>query len=75
MPPLQHHVTSGFDKVRVRGGGIPERRIVSGVTTPTQNGSRTTSPQRRSQSLARSESERTPLLKDQQKDGNGSKKP
>ncbi|GAA5992374.1 hypothetical protein JCM10908_000452 [Rhodotorula pacifica] len=66
MPPLQHHVTSGFDKVRVRGGGIPERRIVSsGINSPVPNRSRASS---RNPSLARGESERTPLL---QRNGNG----
>ncbi|KAG0654293.1 hypothetical protein C6P46_001813 [Rhodotorula mucilaginosa] len=65
MPPLQHHVTSGFDKVRVRGGGIPERRIFSGVSTPIPNGSR---PSSRNTSRTRGESERTPLLKNGKKD-------
>ncbi|BGP56244.1 cell agglutination protein Mam3 [Rhodotorula sphaerocarpa] len=80
MPPLQHHVTSGFDKVRVRGGGLPERRVPSGANTPVPNGSRALSPARRAQvqsataAAARSEGERAPLLKKQQQEAN-SKKP
>ncbi|GAA5881080.1 hypothetical protein JCM3774_003005 [Rhodotorula dairenensis] len=62
MPPLQHHMTSGFDKVRVRGGGIPERRILSGVNTPIPNGSRPAS-RNTSRVRAAAESERTPLLR------------
>ncbi|GAA5826529.1 hypothetical protein JCM3770_006372, partial [Rhodotorula araucariae] len=54
---------SGFDKVRLRGGGVPERRIASGTVTPTR---REPSPARvgRSPSALRNsfEDERTPLM-------------
>ncbi|GAA5851502.1 hypothetical protein JCM8547_001113 [Rhodosporidiobolus lusitaniae] len=52
---------SGFDKVKLRGGGVPERRLVSGSTLGTP--ARTASPARGGGSAAAGAAEeRTPLL-------------
>lgn len=51
---------SGFDKVKLRGGGVPERRIASGsgANTPVRGHSRL-----RTENLAiKGNGERTPLL-------------
>jgi len=64
-PALGAGPSSGFDKVRLRGGGVPERRVGNGATTPMR---REASPARigqRSPSALRNslEDERTPLIK------------
>ncbi|GJN91092.1 hypothetical protein Rhopal_004109-T1 [Rhodotorula paludigena] len=49
--------SSGFDKVRLRGGGVPERRVASGAATPMRReGSKTGA------NGAGGSDERTPLL-------------
>ncbi|GAA5844786.1 hypothetical protein JCM9279_002920 [Rhodotorula babjevae] len=71
-PALGAGPASGFDKVRVRGGGVPERRPGNGATTPLR---RDVSPARiigqRSPSTLRQslEDERTPLIQQSGKNG------
>lgn len=54
---------SGFDKVKLRGGGIPERRVTSGANTPVRSHSRL-----RTKTLAVRGGERTPLLRNGQQE-------
>ncbi|BGO92047.1 hypothetical protein BJY59DRAFT_689517 [Rhodotorula toruloides] len=58
--PMPGAAPSGFDKVKLRGGGVPERRIASGsgANTPVRGHSRL-----RTENLAiKGNGERTPLL-------------